>query len=281
MFGIRPFGLAIAAMLLVAGLCDSARASAVIGGVTAKAGGSGGAVTGISFTSFSDAKSRTVDAVGNITSLQASSGTYNVIEMTVTFTELFSDFSITVNTLGEILGLAEADEVYEYLLIMNVVNDMTPINGSTKSLNGIDLNIVDNSGGVTDLSWLTNNFSGTKTIGDAGGHLAGNTSGVLAPPVPLHAGALTDTQLRFGGFKGGGGGITAADTNSTVLAAVLTIGADYFDASSGTVSGSFEISFTSNPEPGTMILGGVGLLIGGVGGYRRRRKAKAQTEQAV
>lgn len=276
MFGIRPFGLAIAAMLLVAGLCDSARASAVISDIQANSG-TGGSVTVSSFTSAANAKSQFVDsALGNITSLQAntSTGNFNFIELTVTFTELFSDFSISISTLGSSFSFAEVGETYEYLLIMNVVNDMTVINGSTASLNGIDLNVKANFGATTGVSWLVNNLSGTKTIGSAGGHLAGGSTGTAG--TPLHAGALTDTQLRFGGFQGGGGGITAADTNSTVLAAVLTLGSGYNDA-----VGVFDITFTSNPEPGTMILGGVGLLIGGVGGYRRRRKAKAQTEQAA
>jgi hypothetical protein len=88
-------------------------------------------------------------------------------------------------------------------------------------------------------------------------------------------GVLPDKTLRFGGLNGGGGGVVTGETITT--AAIFTIGSGY-DATQ-----SITFTFSSNPEPGTMILGGVGLLIGGAGGYRRRRKAKAknQEEQAA
>jgi hypothetical protein len=275
----------------------------VIKGVTTNDGG-GGSATLANFTALGTAKNRSVqdigdttrtNASGNIDSLQATfaEDVANVLELNVTFSDDLGDsFTVDISTFshtflatgpfGDQSGDLDNSDDVEYLVIMNVTNAMTPINGSTIDLLGFDVDLSQISGknSITGLSWLANNLSGTATAGSLGGHLAGGSTGV-GGAAPANAGAISATQLRFGGFNGGGGSIKVGETG-TVLAGVLTIGAAYTDTSSATTD-AFRMTFTSNPEPGTMILGGVGLLIGGAGGYRRRRKAKAknQEEQAA
>lgn len=287
MFGIRSLGLAATVALIVCGSCDFASAAAVIddtaGGTFS---GSGGTASVVSITSYEVVggivgggrpighipnTSRT-DADGRINTLTGTDDVINVMELNVDFTELQSSFSLTFGTFGTSFGVLVPDlvagDTVEYLVVLNVTNSMTAINGSTASLNSLYLTIEDGGIGSSDgLSFKTNEdetglIAGTRQTGNSGGHLQGG-------------GAVSAKVLQFGGKNGGGGGIAQGETG-TVLAGVLTVLPTY-----ATGFGSFKLTFTSNPEPGTMILGGVGLLIGGVGGYRRRRKAKAQTEQAA
>lgn len=90
---------------------------------------------------------------------------------------------------------------------------------------------------------------------------------------PLQVGGVTGGILRYGGISGGGGGIPFG-TSQTFL-----FGIDIVDLGGiGSNAGSLTLTFTANPEPGTLLLAGMALMPAGVVIRRRRRKSSVKPD---
>lgn len=88
----------------------------------------------------------------------------------------------------------------------------------------------------------------------------------------INAGTPT---LQFGGLQGGGGELYNGQTGTFTFHIDLK---DYVGGSSG----SFILSMVANPEPASLVLGGVAIaLAGGYRAARRRRKKLDETEESV
>lgn len=140
-----------------------------------------------------------------------------------------------------------------YAVTLNVTNSL-PTGGSRDYINGFD---------------ITNGDEGVFTAG-----LDPNTepSGYFAfedgpPPTEYNQ----PGGFRFGGLNGGGPAMYNGDPVRTQFFSYVISGPN-------NISGTTTLSFTANPEPGTLALAGLALFPLGIA-VRRRRKAAQPTEE--
>lgn len=110
----------------------------------------------------------------------------------------------------------------------------------------------------------------------AGGSVSPLFNGISTPfasPFTINAAPLPGGVIRFGGLNGGGTGqLTPGQSATTSFDFLVTsIGAG------GPTNQT--LTFTANPEPGTMMLGGLALIPAGI--YVRRRRNQMTCEDAA
>lgn len=95
----------------------------------------------------------------------------------------------------------------------------------------------------------------------------------FASPFTINAAPLPGGTIRFGGLNGGGTGqLTPGQSATTSF--------DFLVTSTGAGGPTNQtLTFTANPEPGTMLLGGLALIPAGI--YVRRRRKQMTCEDAA
>lgn len=142
----------------------------------------------------------------------------------------------------------------QYDITFNLTNAI-PTGGSNDYINGFDI-INDGSTGAL--------LAGLDADTEPSGYFAFEDG-----PPPASEYNQPD-GFRFGGLNGGGPAAYNGDTRTQFFSYVIT-------ASNG-ASGTATVTFTANPEPGTLALAGLALFPLGIA-VRRRRKAAQQTEE--
>jgi hypothetical protein len=145
----------------------------------------------------------------------------------------------------------------QYFMTVNVTNNVDPSAGSDY-MNGFDLiNAAAPVSGDLDSAQLRNRLPTNitdLTFEDDGGASKYNIS----------------NGFRFGGLAGGGKALYNGDSGSAIIQYTVTADADR--------DGGSRLTFTANPEPGTLALAGLALFPLGIA-VRRRRKAAQQAEE--
>ena len=173
-------------------------------------------------------------------------GPNNVVNIDVTVTKLFTSFSTILTLQHTAAGMSE------YLMHITIHNNT----GTPFASFSLDL------GGST--------FGASGSFNTA---FLNNDVGLATDPINNHPGAFawdtssdnpSSNHLQYGGLNGGGGQLAKLG--------VTTVDA-YLHVSKGTSHagiGSITLTFTANPEPGTLLLGG--LALSGLACYQLRRR---------
>jgi hypothetical protein len=191
-----------------------------------------------------DARASFVTAAGQVTagagtsmslsSVAVGGPTGQPVSFTLTVTQQGSPFSVVVNPLGGGQGAGTDDEQIYNVTITN--NTLTPIQN------------VDVLLGVTPL--MAASVLEFPGFGSAPGTATGYT---FAPSIP--------GGIRVGGL---GGGVFIMPGNSGVISFIV-------DSRRGNAAGRYTLTFTANPEPTSLALGGLALACV-LGGTRLRRR---------
>ncbi|GEM_PF-1263658 len=183
-------------------------------------------------------------------------GTLVTLDMTVTdlHVPFVVDFAVTTvdATGGPAITIA-------HTIVVNVTNGLTYGNPAhSANLNGYDVVVTD-----------------TGAVGGAG-----------IPGIPLpNLGAFGFTYptapftnitggWRFGGLNGGGGTLAVGAMTTTSFALNTTTSGGFAAGFNDTVG----LTFTANPEPTTMLLGGLALLPCGIAVRRRRQRLQQSVD---
>lgn len=180
------------------------------------------------------------------------------ISIDVDFLKAGASFSLGFNATGDGTILVPDSKVYTVTLTTK--NSITPPNMSLGfAMNGFDLTVSDAPGSpivVVDGLPSSPNPTSDKFAAIAAGNPLAGVGG-----------------FRFGGFNGGGGEIYFGETatNTFRLAVVSTAAGS---------NQNFTLNFVANPEPASLLLGGLAMVSGGFA-LRRRRKTVAESIEAV
>lgn len=176
------------------------------------------------------------------------------INISVTVLRKFSPFNIQIST-RSVPGTSPSNQFYT--LNLTVVNGLTYGNVSHNYFNGFDFEDAGESA-----SGISTFIEGTPTPG----------SGVfvLETPVAGVPNLSTPTGWRFGGLNGGG--YQLAPGASTTISLALRVNQTTNSVVSTNRTSQFTI--TANPEPTSLLLGGLA-MVPAVIGLRRRQKLTA------
>ncbi len=149
-------------------------------------------------------------------------------------------FSLGFNAATE-GGIFPENTSYAVTVTMN--NLITPFNTALGfAMNGFDVDVVDPGG---------------NPILGINGPFASDKFAVVMPNIP--------SGFRFGGVNGGGGEIY----NGQTAISSFSLGAVSFAAANQ----NFGLTFVANPEPTTLLLGGLAMIPAAVAARRRRKLA--------
>ena len=134
-------------------------------------------------------------------------------------------------------------EFSTYAVTVTMKNMITPFNTALGfAMNGFDVDVVDPGG--NPILGITGPFASDKFA-------------VVMPNIP--------SGFRFGGLNGGGGEIYFGQT----AISSFSLGAVSFAAANQ----NFGLTFVANPEPTTLLLGGLAMIPAAVAARRRRKLA--------
>lgn len=223
--------------------------------VTAVTNGSGQGVGGtMSAIGTIDNGSGVLASIGTPLTPSAEGAGPRSINLTVTMLKKFSPLNIQIAT-RSVVGQSPIDRFYR--LNLTIVNGLTYANSAHNFMNGFDFKDFDESGsGIST-------FVAGAPVADGGAFALEN-----ATPGTPNLGATVG--WRFGGLKGGGP--TIAPGASTTVS--LTLRVNQTTASAVVTNRTSQFSITANPEPASLILGGLVLAPAFVALRKRRVQAK-------
>ena len=213
----------------------------------------------------------TTGAVGNDDVIGLGNANTVTFAMSVHAMDPGSSFSLVFLT-ADTGTIGVDDGSTEYFFSVTLLNALNA-NGidpsdAGKEINGVD--VAQSGGGAAVTGFDAPPVGGNPfPFATGGGPFPLQTEGII-PAGPGFG------NLRFGGLSGGGGGISFGTS------AVLNFSIDIADLTTGAASGpgTLTLTFTANPEPTTMLLGGLALIPGGIALRRRRRNQQLVETEA-
>jgi len=192
-----------------------------------------------------------VDTTANnatLTSVSQLAGFPTVVDFGLDFTSYLQPIVVNFGTLSG-ASIGQPGLSRDYVFRVTVKNSLPP--KDAHRFLGMDIALAKISG------------NGTGTFLFGGSAIAATVPGGTPGSYLNSEGTVTPDLLRFGGLSGGGGYIAPGAT------AVLAFGMRFAET---TGPSSYTLTFTTNPEPGTMALGALAMSVASGVGYRRRKR---------
>lgn len=188
----------------------------------------------------------------------------NSIGIDLTFLKAGAPISLSFNVDSNVV---DPIETQVFLVTVKTTNGISPFNtGLGFAMNGFDVVAID-SDPPNDPFVSLNGLTQPGSVAGTGGSFA---------VLPFASNPIKNTNqggYRFGGWNGGGGEIYNGQYNTNTFGVRVS-------ALNGTssVANAFNLVFTANPEPTTLLLGSI---IMGPAAYALRRRRKLQAAESI